>query len=123
MLVRTCTTRVACFCLALSVICTLLVLPKVVYGLVSGRTGARFWRVLLREHTALCAHIDSECTTNPSRIEGKIDIRETYKVWEIGRSFLMMMMISHNLFVGCFSISIMYILSRFIYIIAGFRCV
>ena len=33
MLVRTCTTRVACFCLASPMICTLLVLRKVWYGL------------------------------------------------------------------------------------------
>ena len=36
---------------------------------------------------------------------------------------MMMMMSSHNLLMGCFPISIMYILSGFIYIIGGFSCV
>ena len=34
-----------------------------------------------------------------------------------------MMMSSHKLFIGCFLISILYILSGFIYIIGGFSCV
>ena len=44
--------------------------------------------VLLREHATLCARNDSKCTANPSRIEGNIDIWETFKVWEVGRTFL-----------------------------------
>ena len=42
-------------------------------------------RVLLRE---LCARNDFEITANPSRIEGNTDKRETFKVWEVGRTFL-----------------------------------
>ena len=44
MLVRACTTRSACFFLALPVICTLLVLCKVWYGQDSGRIQAGFRR-------------------------------------------------------------------------------
>ena len=52
MFVRTCTTRIACFCLALSVTCTLLVLRKVWYGLDSGN---------IQEGNAFCdASINSE---------------------------------------------------------------
>ena len=40
------------------------------------------------EYAALCARNVSECTANPSRIGGNIDIRETFKVWEVGRTFL-----------------------------------
>ena len=36
----------------------------------------------------VCASNDFETTANPSRIEGNIDKRETFKVWEVGRTFL-----------------------------------
>ena len=45
-------------------------------------------RILLREHAPLCARNDSESNANPSRIEGNTDKRETFKVWEVGRTFL-----------------------------------
>ena len=43
---------------------------------------------MLYELAALCTRNDSKCTANPSRIEGNIGIRETFKVWEVGRTFL-----------------------------------
>ena len=42
-------------------------------------------RVLLRE---LCTRNDFETIADPSRIEGNIDKRETFKIWEVGRTFL-----------------------------------
>ena len=42
-------------------------------------------RVLLRE---LCARNDFKTIADPSRIEGNIDKRETFKVWEVGTTFL-----------------------------------
>ena len=70
-----------------AVFCTLLVPRKVWLGLAFRQDsgGKQAVTHAKKQRTPRRAHVK---TLNPSRIEGKTFIRETFKVWEVGRTFL-----------------------------------